>query len=74
MNYNNLSKLSDPKQVSNVKQMGGSMFDFFKPTDAGFKIKQENKLKFSKKNFDEIYGKMSVDGYCKKVTVMFILT
>lgn len=45
------------------------MFDFFKPIDAGFLIKQDKKLKYSKKKFDEVYGKMSVDTYTKKVTV-----
>lgn len=45
------------------------MFDFFKPADAGFLIKQDKKIKYSKKEFDEIYGQMSVDNYAKKVTV-----
>lgn len=45
------------------------MFDFFKPADAGFMIKEDKRLKFSKKEFDELEGRMSVDNYAKKVTV-----
>ena len=46
------------------------MFDFFKPADAGFLIKEDKKLKFSKKEFDHIYGSMSINNYTKKVTVI----
>ncbi len=45
------------------------MFDFFKPPDAGVVIKEDKKFKSSKKEFDEITGKMSLDNYQKKINV-----
>lgn len=47
------------------------MFDFFKPPDAGVTIKEDKKLKMSKKEFDEVTGKMSLDNYQKKINVKY---
>lgn len=53
----------------NMKQIGGSMFDFFKVGDAGIFLKEQRKVKYSKKDFEDIYGKMSIDQYQKKINV-----
>jgi len=45
------------------------MFDFFKPPDAGVAIREDKKYKSSKKDFEEITGKMSLDVYQKKINV-----
>lgn len=46
------------------------MFEFFKPSEAGVYIKEDKKMKYSKKEFEEIYGKMSLDNYQKKINVI----
>eukprot|EP00347_Sterkiella_histriomuscorum_P003628 403363556 len=70
---NKLAKLVDNKQqMQNVRQTAGSMFDFFKPPDAGVVIKEDKKFKGSKKEFDEITGKMSLDNYQKKINVKYL--
>lgn len=47
------------------------MFEFFKPPDAGVAIREDKKYKQSKKDFEEITGKMSLDIYQKKINVIF---
>lgn len=45
------------------------MFEFIVPSEAGVYIKEKSKVKFSKKDFEEIYGQMSLDNYNRKVGV-----
>lgn len=45
------------------------MFEFIKPPDAGVFIKENKRLKCSKKEFEEVTGKMSLDNYQKKINV-----
>jgi len=51
----------------NVRQTAGSMFEHFRPEEAGVFIKEEKRLKCSKKEFEEITGKMSLDNYQRKI-------
>jgi hypothetical protein len=49
------------------------MFEFVKPADAGVYIKEDKRLKASKKEFEEITGKMSLDNYQRKINVSLLL-
>lgn len=68
--YAKLTKLCDGKQILNIRQTAGSMFDFFKPGEAGIYLKEDRKVKASKKEFEELYGQMSLDNYQKKINVI----
>lgn len=66
-----LSKLVDnaAKNVQNVKQTAGSMFDFIQPVEAGVTIKEDKKMKGSRKEYQEVVGLMSLEEYQKKINV-----
>ena len=44
------------------------MFEHFHPFDAGVLIKSHNRAKFSKHEFEDTVGKMSLETYCKKIS------
>lgn len=46
------------------------MFEYFKPEEAGVLIKEQNRVKASKKDFEEVAGKMSLLFYNQKVNVI----
>ena len=48
------------------------MFEFFKPNETGIYFKENAKIKQSKKDYEEVYGKMSLDIYNKKINVLFL--
>ena len=64
-----LARQVEHKLMVNVRQTAGSMFEHIKPPEAGVFIKEEKRLKASKKEFDEVAGKMSLDNYQKKINV-----
>ncbi len=64
--YGKLSKMTDKKDVQ-FRQTAGSMFEHFRPEEAGVFIKEDKRLKCSKKEFEEITGKMSLDNYQRKI-------
>lgn len=45
------------------------MFDYIVPSDAGIYVRENKKFKFSKTDFDTIYGKMSKEGYNRRTYV-----
>lgn len=45
------------------------MFEYIKPSDAGIFIKCNNRAKYSKKEYEDVAGRMSLETYWKKTSV-----
>ena len=47
------------------------MFEYIRPTEAGVNIREAHRIKNSKKAFEDVTGKMSIENYQKKINVCF---
>ena len=77
VNFNALTRLCDKgqqaqdqkKKDSEEIKIGGNMFDYMVPNEAGVFIKCNHRAKYSKKEYEDVVGKMSLETYWKKTSV-----
>jgi hypothetical protein len=68
--YAKLVKLVEQKTaVTNIKQTAGSMFEHVVPNDYGVSIREEGRVKNSKKDYEDVIKLMSLDHYQRKINV-----
>ena len=55
--------------MTNIKQTAGSMFEHVVPNDYGVSIREEGRVKNSKKDYEDVIKLMSLDHYQRKINV-----
>ena len=51
----------------NVRQTAGSMFEYFKPEEAGVFLREDRRVKHSKREFEDVVGRTSMAAYQHKI-------